>query len=77
MNEVMYFGFHIRKKSTENEKINYWLVSSVYNKSGLLFFGIKNNPQNFTGKNYNHFMVSSIVPQFFSTGYSYVKVHRQ
>jgi len=56
--------------------MNYWLVSLMYNKSGLLFFGMKNNPQNFTGKNYNHFMVTVTVPQFFSNGSSYVKVHR-
>ena len=58
------------------KKMNYWLVSFMYNKSGLLFFGMKNNPQNFTGKNYNHFMVTVTVPQFFSNGSSYVKVHR-
>jgi len=77
VNEVMYFDFHTCKKCTGNEKkINYWLVSSMYNKFGLLFFGIKYNPQNFTSKNYNHFMVTVTVPQFFSTGSSYVKVHR-
>jgi flagellar basal body P-ring protein FlgI len=48
----------------------------MYNKFGLLFFGIKYNPQNFTSKNYNHFMVTVTVPQFFSIGSSYVKVHR-
>jgi hypothetical protein len=58
------------------KKINYWLVSSMYNKFGLLIFGIKNNPQNFTGKNYNHFVVTVTVPHFFNTGSRNVKVPR-
>lgn len=77
MIEVTHFGFHIGKKCTEIEKkINYWLVNSMYNKFDLLFFGMKNNPQNFTGKNYNHLMATVTVPQFYSTGSSYVKVYR-
>jgi hypothetical protein len=60
VNKVTYFGFHKNKKCTENEI----LMSTMYNKFGPLLFGIKNNPQNFKGKNYNHFMLTVTVLQY-------------